>query len=136
MLRDCDWIIEVVAENLEIKRALLAKVNQFRRPDAIITTNTSGLPVSQIADGMDAGFKKHWFGTHFFNPPRYMRLLEVIPTPEADPAAVAAVEQFVDRRLGKAVVVAKDTPNFIANRIGTFAMMNAVRIMQVDGYVY
>ena len=130
LLRDCDWIIEVVAENLEIKRALLAKVDQFRRPDAIITTNTSGLPVSQIAEGMDGGFKKHWFGTHFFNPPRYMRLLEVIPTPDADPAAIATVEQFVDRRLGKAVVTAKDTPNFIGNRIGTFAMMNAVRVMQ------
>jgi 3-hydroxyacyl-CoA dehydrogenase len=130
LLRDCDWIIEVVAENLEIKRALLAKVNEFRRADAIITTNTSGLPVSQIAEGMDTGFKKHWFGTHFFNPPRYMRLLEVIPTAEADPAAIAAVEQFVDRRLGKAVVTAKDTPNFIANRIGTFAIMNALRIMQ------
>jgi 3-hydroxyacyl-CoA dehydrogenase len=130
LLRDCDWIIEVVAENLEIKRSLLAKVNQFRRPDAIITTNTSGLPVSQIAEGMDVAFKKHWFGTHFFNPPRYMRLLEVIPTPEADPAAIAAVERFVDRRLGKEVVTAKDTPNFIGNRIGTFAMMNAVRIMQ------
>ncbi len=130
LLRDCDWIIEVVAENLEIKRALLAKVNQFRRADAIITTNTSGLPVSQIAEGMDAAFKKHWFGTHFFNPPRYMRLLEVIPTSEADPAAMAAVEQFVDKRLGKAVVIAKDTPNFIGNRIGTFAMMNAVRVMQ------
>jgi 3-hydroxyacyl-CoA dehydrogenase len=129
-LRDCDWIIEVVAENLEIKRALLAKVNQFRRADAIITTNTSGLPVSQIAEGMDSSFKKHWFGTHFFNPPRYMRLLEVIPTPETDPMAIAAVEQFVDLRLGKAVVTAKDTPNFIGNRIGTFAMMNAVRIMQ------
>ena len=130
LLRDCDWIIEAVAENLEIKRSLLKKVNQFRRADAIITTNTSGLPVSQIAEGMDGGFKKHWFGTHFFNPPRYMRLLEVIPTPEADPGAIAAVDQFVDRRLGKAVVTAKDTPNFIGNRIGTFAMMNALRIMQ------
>jgi 3-hydroxyacyl-CoA dehydrogenase len=130
LLRDCDWIIEAVAENLEIKRALLKKVNAFRRADAIITTNTSGLPVWQIAEGMDASFKKHWFGTHFFNPPRYMRLLELIPTPDADPEALAAVEQFVDRRLGKAVVRAKDTPNFIANRIGTFAMMNAIRVMQ------
>ena len=130
LLRECDWIIEVVAENLEIKRALLKKVNQVRRSDAIITTNTSGLPVSQIAEGMDASFKKHWFGTHFFNPPRYMRLLEIIPTPDADLAAIRAVEHFVDRRLGKTVVIAKDTPNFIANRIGTFAMMNAVRVMQ------
>ena len=130
LLKDCDWIVEVVAENLEIKRTLLARVNQFRRADTIITTNTSGLPVSQIAEGMDSGFKKHWFGTHFFNPPRYMRLLEVIPTPATDPAALMAIEQFVDLRLGKAVVTAKDTPNFIGNRIGTFAMMNALRIMQ------
>jgi 3-hydroxyacyl-CoA dehydrogenase len=130
LLRDCDWIVEVVAENLEIKRALLAKVNKVRRADAIVTTNTSGLPVSQIAEGMDAAFKRHWFGTHFFNPPRYMRLLEIIPTPDTDPAAIAAVKQFVDRRLGKAVVIAKDTPNFIGNRIGTFAMMNALRVMQ------
>jgi 3-hydroxyacyl-CoA dehydrogenase len=130
LLSECDWIAEAVAENLEIKRALLAKVNQFRRADAIITTNTSGLPISQIAEGMDDGFKKHWFGMHFFNPPRYMRLLEIIPTAESNPAAIRAMAQFVDRRLGKAVVVAKDTPNFIANRIGIFAMMNAVRIMQ------
>jgi 3-hydroxyacyl-CoA dehydrogenase len=130
LLRDCDWIVEAVAENLEIKRALLEKVSAFRRADAIVTTNTSGLPVAQIAENMDAGFKQHWFGTHFFNPPRYMRLLEIIPTPDADPAAISAVAQFVDRRLGKAVVTAKDTPNFIANRIGTFAMLNAVRVMQ------
>jgi len=130
LLRDCDWIVEAVAENLEIKRGLLEKVSTFRRADAIITTNTSGLPVSQVAETMDASFKKHWFGTHFFNPPRYMRLLEIIPTPDADPAAITAVEHFVDRRLGKAVVTAKDTPNFIANRIGTFAMMNAVKVMQ------
>ena len=129
LLRDCDWIVEAVAENLDIKRALLEKVSAFRRIDTIVTTNTSGLPVSQIAANMDAGFKRHWFGTHFFNPPRYMRLLEIIPTPDADPTAIAAVDRFVDRRLGKAVVTAKDTPNFIANRIGTFAMMNAVRVM-------
>ncbi len=130
LLRDCDWIVEAVAENLEIKRSLLEKVSAFRRADTIITTNTSGLPIGQIAENMDAGFKKHWFGTHFFNPPRYMRLLEIIPTPDADPAAIEAVEHFVDRRLGKAIVTAKDTPNFIANRIGTFAMLNAVRVMQ------
>ncbi len=129
LLRDCDWIIEAVAENLEIKRALLEKVSLFRRADAIITTNTSGLPISQIAENMDAGLKKHWFGTHFFNPPRYMRLLEIIPAADTDPEAIAAVEQFADRRLGKAVITAKDTPNFIGNRIGTFAMMNAVRVM-------
>jgi 3-hydroxyacyl-CoA dehydrogenase len=130
LIADCDWIIEAVAENLEIKRALLKRVDAFRRRDAIVTTNTSGLPVSQIAEGMPEDFRRNWFGTHFFNPPRYMRLLEIIPTPETDPAVVAAIEQFADRRLGKSVVGAKDTPNFIANRVGTFALMNAIRVMQ------
>jgi 3-hydroxyacyl-CoA dehydrogenase len=130
LLADCDWIIEAVAENLEIKRALLGRVNEVRRADAIITTNTSGLPVNQIAEGMPDEFRRNWFGTHFFNPPRYMRLLEIITTPETDPAAVAAVARFADQRLGKTIVIAKDTPNFIANRIGTFSLLNAVRIMQ------
>ena len=130
LLADCDWIIEAVAENLEIKRGLLAKVEAVRRSDAIVTTNTSGLPVGQIAEGMSDEFRRNWFGTHFFNPPRYMRLLEIIPTPETDTAAIAAVVQFADQRLGKAVVFAKDTPNFVANRIGTFALMNAIRVMQ------
>jgi len=130
LLRDCDWVIEAVAENLEIKRALLEKINPHLRADAIITTNTSGLPIAQIAEQMDAAFRQRWFGTHFFNPPRYMRLVEIIPTPEADPAAISAIHQLVDKRLGKTVVMAKDTPNFIGNRIGTFAMMNALRVMQ------
>lgn len=129
-LQDCDWIIEAVAENLEIKRQLLSRIAQFRRSDAIITTNTSGLPISQIAEQMDAGFRRHWFGTHFFNPPRYMRLLEVIPGPETDPALLHGVREFAETRLGKTVVFAKDTPSFIANRIGTFAVMNVMRIMQ------
>ncbi|MHB1700454.1 MAG: 3-hydroxyacyl-CoA dehydrogenase/enoyl-CoA hydratase family protein [Acidobacteriaceae bacterium] len=132
LISDCDWIIEVVAENLEIKRALLKKVDSFRRKDAIVTTNTSGLPVGKIAEEMSADFRRHWFGTHFFNPPRYMRLLEIIPTPETDPELIAAVEHFGDQRLGKAIVAAKDTPNFIANRIGTFSMMNAVRLMMAQ----
>ncbi len=130
LLRDCDWIIEAVSESLEIKRSLLSRVAPFRRAQAIVTTNTSGLPISQIAEGMDAGFRRHWFGTHFFNPPRYMRLLEVIPAPETDPEAIEAVRAFADKRLGKTVVIAKDTPNFIGNRIGTFALMNAIRVMQ------
>jgi 3-hydroxyacyl-CoA dehydrogenase len=130
LVSDCDWIIEAVAENLEIKRALLSKVSAVRREDAIVTTNTSGLPVSQIAEGMPEEFRKRWFGTHFFNPPRYMKLLEIIPTQETDPAAIASIRHFGDRRLGKTIVMAKDTPNFIGNRIGTFALMNAVRVMQ------
>jgi 3-hydroxyacyl-CoA dehydrogenase len=130
LLRECDWIIEVVAENLEIKRKLLVKIAPYRSGNAIITTNTSGLPVSQIAEQMDQDFRRRWFGTHFFNPPRYMRLLEIIPAAETDPAAVETVRQFGETRLGKTVVLARDTPNFIANRIGTFALMNAIRVMQ------
>ena len=130
LLADCDWIIEAVAENLEIKRSLLRSVDAVRRPDSIVTTNTSGLPVAQIAEGMPEAFRRNWFGTHFFNPPRYMPLLEIISTPETDPAAIEAVEQFGHKHLGKTIVEAKDTPNFIANRIGTFALMNAIRIMQ------
>ena len=130
LIADCDWIIEAVAENLEIKRALLKKVESAARPDAIITTNTSGLPVAQIAEGFSENFRKHWFGTHFFNPPRYMRLLEIIPTPETDKQAIEAASYFSDVWLGKGIVNAKDTPNFIANRIGTFSALNVMRVMQ------
>ena len=130
LLADCDWIIEAVVENLDLKRALLRKVEAVRKPGTIITTNTSGLPVHSIAEGFSDDFRRHWFGTHFFNPPRYMRLLEIIPTPESDPAAVEAIAQFASIRLGKGIVYAKDTPNFIANRIGTFSVVNIVRLMQ------
>ena len=127
---EVDWIIEVVVEDLEIKRTLLRRVEQFRKPGTIITTNTSGLPVAKIAEGFSADFRKAWFGTHFFNPPRYMRLLEIIPTPDSDPALIEAVSIFSDIHLGKGVVLAKDTPNFIANRIGTFSVLNVMRLMQ------
>ena len=133
LLSDADWIIEAVAENLEIKRDLLKKVEAVRKPTAIVTTNTSGLPVSTIAQGFSEGFRRNWFGTHFFNPPRYMRLLEIIPTPDSDPAAMEAISHFCDQRLGKAIVSAKDTPNFIANRIGTFSVLNVMRVMQEMG---
>src|SRR5882724_7497772 len=129
-LSEVDWIIEAVVENLEIKRALLEKVEAIRKPGTIITTNTSGLPVAKIAAGFSDDFRKSWFGTHFFNPPRYMRLLEIIPTPETDPAAIEAVAHFSAVNLGKGVVFAKDTPNFIANRIGTFSVLNVMRLMQ------
>src|SRR6201997_5701919 len=135
-LRRCaeaDWIIEVVAENLEIKRNLLARVAQFRKPGAIVTTNTSGLPVHLIAEGMSEEFQMHWAGTHFFNPPRYMKLVEVIPAAKTLPSVIEAISEFCDRRLGKGVVVAKDTPNFIANRIGTFSMLNVLRLMGTLG---
>jgi 3-hydroxyacyl-CoA dehydrogenase len=129
-LKEYDWIIEAVAENLEIKRSLLAKVAEHLHPAAILTTNTSGLPVASIAEPLPADVRKRWFGTHFFNPPRYMRLFELIATPETDPDALAAMSEFADLKLGKAVVAANDVPNFIANRIGTFAMLNTCRIMQ------
>jgi len=132
-LADVDWIIEAVVENLEIKRSLLRKVETIRKPGTIVTTNTSGLPVGKIAEGFSDDFRWAWFGTHFFNPPRYMRLLEIIPTPEADRAAMDAVAHFCDVRLGKGVVVAKDTPNFIGNRIGTFSVLNVIRLMQEMG---
>jgi 3-hydroxyacyl-CoA dehydrogenase len=129
-LADVDWIIEAVVENLEIKRILLKKVEAIRKPGTIITTNTSGLPVGKIAEGFSDDFRRAWFGTHFFNPPRYMRLLEIIPTNEADFGAIDAVSHFCDVQLGKGVVMAKDTPNFIGNRIGTFSVLNVMRLMQ------
>jgi len=127
---DVDWIIEAIVENLDIKRDLLRKVEAIRKPGTIVTTNTSGLPVGKIAEGFSDDFRRSWFGTHFFNPPRYMRLLELIPTPDTDPALIQAVAHFGDVRLGKGVVMAKDTPNFIGNRIGTFSVLNVMRIMQ------
>src|SRR5437660_2051619 len=132
-LTDVDWIIEAVVENLDIKRSLLKKVEAIRKPGTIITTNTSGLPVGKIAEGFSDDFRRAWFGTHFFNPPRYMRLLEIIPTPEADRDAIETISHFCDVRLGKGVVIAKDTPNFIGNRIGTFSVLNVIRLMQEMG---
>src|ERR1700720_3354877 len=131
--KDADWIIEVVAENLEIKKSLLARVAQFRKPGSIVTTNTSGLPVHLIAEGMSEEFQQHWAGTHFFNPPRYLKLVELIPGPKTSSEVLETLAEFCDRRLGKGVVLAKDTPNFIANRIGTFSMLNALRLMNKLG---
>jgi 3-hydroxyacyl-CoA dehydrogenase len=128
-LADVDWIIEAIVENLDIKRALLKKVEAIRKPGTIVTTNTSGLPVAKIAEGFSEDFRRSWFGTHFFNPPRYMRLLELIPTPDADRSLIDAVSHFCDAQLGKGVVLAKDTPNFIGNRIGTFSVLNVMRLM-------
>ncbi|HTC79572.1 MAG TPA: 3-hydroxyacyl-CoA dehydrogenase family protein, partial [Terriglobales bacterium] len=130
LLGDADWIIEAVVERLDIKRELLKKVEAVRRPGTIITTNTSGLPVGKIVEGFSEDLRRNWFGTHFFNPPRYMRLLELIPTPDADRASMEAIAHFCDVRLGKGVVYAKDTPNFIGNRIGTFSVLNVMRVMQ------
>ena len=130
---DADWIIEAVVENLEVKRSLLARVDQLRRTDSIVSTNTSGLPVSRIAEGRSQDFRRHWLGTHFFNPPRYLHLLELVPGRETLPEVVELLAEFADRRLGKGVIVAKDTPNFIANRIGTFLLVNLMRLVEQEG---
>jgi 3-hydroxyacyl-CoA dehydrogenase len=128
-----DWIIEAVAENLEIKRKLFERVEGARMPGTIITTNTSGLPIHRIAEGHSEDFQGHFAGTHFFNPPRYMKLVELIPGPKTSPEVMAALDEICDFRLGKGVVIAKDTPNFIANRIGTYSMLNVLRQMQALG---
>src|SRR5580698_5601937 len=125
-----DWIIEAVAENIEIKRALFTKVEAVRAPGTIVTTNTSGIPVHEIAVGRSEDFQQHFAGTHFFNPPRYMKLVELIPGPKTKPDVLETLGEICDVRLGKGVVDAKDTPNFIANRIGTFSMLNALKQMQ------
>jgi 3-hydroxyacyl-CoA dehydrogenase len=125
-----DWIIEAVAENLEIKRKLFERVEGVRKPGTIVTSNTSGLPIHLIAEGRSEDFQQHWAGTHFFNPPRYMKLVELIPGPKTLPGVLATLDEMCDLRLGKGVVIAKDTPNFIANRIGTYAMQNVLKQMQ------
>jgi 3-hydroxyacyl-CoA dehydrogenase len=131
-LGQCDWVIEAVAENLEIKTALLDRVVPHLAPLAVLTTNTSGLPIRKIGDGLKS-HRHRFFGTHFFNPPRYMQLLEVIPTAESDRGVVAAFATFADRILGKQVVYANDTPNFIANRIGVAVMFSAATLMLEQG---
>ena len=133
-VKDCDWIIEAVTEERGIKRALLEKLQAVRTPGTVASSNTSGISIGSIAEGFPDEFRRNWLGTHFFNPPRYMKLLEVIPTPDTLPEVVEAVSRFGDVVLGKGIVVAKDSPNFIANRIGTFVTLNVLRIMQQGGY--
>jgi 3-hydroxyacyl-CoA dehydrogenase len=127
---EVDWIIEAVAENIEIKRGLFMRVEAVRTPGTIVSTNTSGIPIHVIAEGRSEDFQQHFAGTHFFNPPRYMKLVELVPGPKTLPDVLEALDEICDVRLGKGVVAAKDTPNFIANRIGTFSMLNALRVMQ------
>jgi len=131
-LAQCDWVIEAVAENLAVKTGLLGRVLPHLGEHALLTSNTSGLPLHEIAAGLQ-GARERFFGAHFFNPPRYMRLLEVIPTAESDPAKVTAFAAFADRQLGKQVVFANDTPNFIANRIGVAVMFSAAAQMMAQG---
>ena len=133
-IKDADWILEAVVERLDVKRDLLARVDAVRRPGSIVSSNTSGIPIAALAEGRSDDFRRHWLGTHFFNPPRYLRLLEVIPTPETDPAVIEAVAAFADHRLGKGVVVAKDTPNFIANHIALYGVMRMIDVLADGGY--
>jgi 3-hydroxyacyl-CoA dehydrogenase len=133
-LSQADWIVEAVAERPEIKQALFAKVEANRRPESLVSSNTSGIPIRTLAEGRSLEFRQHFLGTHFFNPPRYMRLLELIPGPETLPEVMQAMAEFGQRTLGKGIVFAKDTPNFIANRIGTFGLFTVMRIMMEGDY--
>ncbi|SFA90329.1 3-hydroxyacyl-CoA dehydrogenase [Lentibacillus halodurans] len=133
-LADVDWIIEVVVENLDIKQKVFANVDNHRKKGTIISSNTSGISVEDMAEGRSEDFRKHFLGTHFFNPPRYLKLLEVIPTKDTDPEVLAFVKTFGEDVLGKGVVEAKDTPNFIANRIGTYGLLVTVQQMLKGGY--
>ncbi|WP_371261425.1 3-hydroxyacyl-CoA dehydrogenase NAD-binding domain-containing protein [Bacillus sp. OV322] len=133
-LKDIDWVIEVVVENLEVKKNVFSKVDQYRKPGSIISSNTSGISIEAMAEGRSEDFQKNFLGTHFFNPPRYLKLLEVIPTQFTDPEVLSFMKQFGEDILGKGVVEAKDTPNFIANRIGTYGLLVTVREMLEGGY--
>lgn len=133
-LAECDWIVEVIVERLEPKQALMARIEAVRKPGSIISSNTSGIPISQIAEGRSEEFKAHFLGTHFFNPPRYLKLLEIIPTEDTDPAVVDAMVAFGRDVLGKGVVVAKDTPNFIANRFFAIAGAFGIEYALEHGY--
>ncbi|MFY3790692.1 3-hydroxyacyl-CoA dehydrogenase/enoyl-CoA hydratase family protein [Ureibacillus sp. MALMAid1270] len=133
-LKDVDWIIEVVVENLEVKKNLFERVDAVRKEGTIISSNTSGISVNAMAEGRSEDFKKHFLGTHFFNPPRYLKLLEIIPTEYTDTAVVQFMKTFAEDVLGKGVVIGKDTPNFVANRIGTYGLLITLREMIERGY--
>src|SRR6266498_2636403 len=133
-LKNCDWVIEAVVENLEIKRSLYERVEPHLGAEAVVTSNTSGIPLGSLAEGRSDNFRRRFLGTHFFNPPRYLHLLEIITTPETDAEVANFIADFCDRILGKGVVHAKDTPGFIANRIGNFAMLDAIKVMLEGGY--
>ncbi|OCA84813.1 3-hydroxyacyl-CoA dehydrogenase/enoyl-CoA hydratase family protein [Bacillus sp. D12] len=133
-INDCDWIIEVVVERLDIKQSVFSQIDEYRKPGSIISSNTSGISIEAMAEGRSEDFRKHFLGTHFFNPPRYLKLLEIIPTEATSPEIVKAMKQFGEDVLGKGVVIAKDTPNFIGNRIGTYGLLVTVREMMERGY--
>ncbi|MFC4323553.1 3-hydroxyacyl-CoA dehydrogenase/enoyl-CoA hydratase family protein [Litchfieldia salsa] len=133
-LADVDWVIEVVVENLEIKKKLFETVDLFRKHGSIVSSNTSGISVDAMIEGRSEDFKNHFLGTHFFNPPRYLKLLELIPTKHTNQEVLSFMKTFGEDHLGKGVVIAKDTPNFIANRIGTYGLLVTVREMLKGGY--
>src|SRR6478672_2615198 len=133
-LKECDLVIEAVVENLEIKRSLYERVDQYRRPGSIVASNTSGIPIHLLAEGRSDDFRQHFLGVHFFNPPRYLHLVEIIRTEWTKPEVSCFIYGFLDQRLGKGVVPAKDRPNFIANRIGTFGALYTIKTMLEDGY--
>jgi 3-hydroxyacyl-CoA dehydrogenase len=133
-LRTCDWIVEAVVERLDIKQSLLERIEPHLSDVAIVTSNTSGIPLSAVASGRSEGFRRRWLGTHFFNPPRYLVLLEVIPIADTDPRVLDTIVNFADRRLGKGVVIANDTPGFIANRIGIYGLMQVFRAMAAGSH--
>ena len=132
-IKDYDWVIEVVVERLDIKQQIFAQVDQYRKPGTLVTSNTSGIPIHLMAEGRSDDFKKHFCGTHFFNPPRYLRLLEIIPTPHTDPAVIDFLMHYGDLHLGKTTVLAKDTPAFIANRIGVYGIMAIFQLVDKLG---
>jgi 3-hydroxyacyl-CoA dehydrogenase len=129
----CDWIIEVVVERLDIKKTIFDEVEKYRKPGTLVSSNTSGIPIHLMAEGRSEDFKKHFCGTHFFNPPRYLRLLEIIPTPETDPEIIKFLLEYGDLHLGKTTVLCKDTPAFIANRVGVFSIMAIFILMDKLG---
>jgi 3-hydroxyacyl-CoA dehydrogenase len=133
-IKDADWILEAVVEQPEVKRTLLEKVDKLRRQGSIVSSNTSGIPITSLAEGRTEDFRRHWLGTHFFNPPRYLRLLEVIPTAHTLPAVTETVSRFADERLGKGVVLAKDSPNFIGNHIALFGVMRVLAAVASGDY--
>jgi 3-hydroxyacyl-CoA dehydrogenase len=133
-LSTADWIIEAVIEDLAIKRELLARIDAVRAPHAIVSSNTSGIPLAAIAEGRSEDLRRHWVGTHFFNPPRYLRLVEIIPTADTDPGAASRLSAWIDHRLGKGVVTAKDTPAFIANHLGLFGVMRLLHVVATGRY--
>ncbi|GED68928.1 enoyl-CoA hydratase [Brevibacillus reuszeri] len=133
LLSDVDWIIEVVVENLEVKKLVFAQIEAHRKPGTIVTSNTSGVSINEMAEGRSEDFRKHFLGTHFFNPPRYLKLLEIIPSRDTDPAVVSFMSDFGEHVLGKGTVLCKDTPNFIANRIGTYGLQVSIHVMQRIG---